>query len=285
MDTFNNFFSPYRLQFLKGSIDLALAEDGKDLTSEALFTAEEISRAELVCKEISVVCGLPIISLVLQRCSENIKVVLKNEEGSRCSPGEVVAELNGPATAILKAERVILNFICHLSGIAEYTRKFSNKIQGYKTRLLDTRKTLPGLRYPEKYAVLIGGGENHRMDLEDILMLKDNHIDRSGSITRAVQSLRRAYSFPPPIEVECRSTPEVREAVDCGVDRIMLDNMDIQEIAQVLPRIPKGIETEISGGICEDNIAKYAALGATYISVGSLTHSAPSTDFSMNIHQ
>jgi nicotinate-nucleotide pyrophosphorylase (carboxylating) len=189
--------------------------------------------------------------------------------------------IDGQARAVLRAERVMLNFLCHLSGIATLTRQFADLLAGTRTRLLDTRKTMPGLRYPEKYAVRIGGGLNHRIDLEEMLMLKDNHIDRWGGIEGAVRRLRAIYSPCPPIEVECRTLEHVEVAVSCRVDRIMLDNMEQARLKEALSIIPGTIQSEVSGGITRENIRTIAGLGPDFISVGRLTHSAPSVDLSL----
>ena len=183
----------------------------------------------------------------------------------------MVAALQGPTVHLLKAERVILNFLCHLSGIANLTDRYVQELQGTKTQLLDTRKTLPGLRFPEKYAVLAGGGKNHRLTLSDMLMLKDNHIEQAGSITKAVEALLGAYSPCPPIEVECRTIEEVEEAVQCEIQRIMLDNMDTETAKTALGIIPDTIETEISGNISMENIREVAKLAPAFVSVGKLT--------------
>jgi nicotinate-nucleotide pyrophosphorylase (carboxylating) len=185
----------------------------------------------------------------------------------------------------------MLNFITHISGIANLTARYVKELEGSGTRLLDTRKTLPGLRYPEKYGVLVGGGVNHRFSLEDMLMLKDNHIDAAGGITPAVARLRETCANELPIEVECRGLEEVREAVACGVRRVMLDNMtgngDGSDLVQALALIPEHIEVEISGGVSLENIAALAVPDLPrkpdFISVGRLTHSAPAADFSMRI--
>lgn len=284
MKIFDDFFTSDRLEFLRQSIAQALAEDGNDLTSNALFRDGDQLHARIVCKQRAILCGLPFISLVLQECGGAVDIEYKAADGEWLEEGETAAELRGKARNILKAERVILNFICHLSGIATYTGNLRASLGNTQTEILDTRKTLPGLRYPEKYAVLAGGGKNHRLNLEEMLMLKDNHIDRCGSITRAVRILRDTYSPCPMIEVECRSEKEVKEAAAAGVDRIMLDNMEAGEIRAVLPLIPPDIQTEISGNISADNILDYARLGADFISLGSLTHSAPYADFSMRLN-
>jgi len=283
MHTFHRFFSPPRKSCLTRSIALALAEDGRDLTSEALFSPGEQLTARIICKAPGIICGLPIILLILQQLHGEVEIELAGLDGQECFCGQAIAKINGDAALLLKAERVILNYICHLSGIATYTHKFCKLLQDSGTSILDTRKTLPGLRYPEKYAVLVGGGKNHRMNLEEMLMLKDNHIDRAGNITNAVNLLRRKYPDCPPLEVECRTEKEVHEAVNCNVERIMLDNMTPKDLIRILPYIPEGIETEISGGISLDNLEQFSGLGADYISIGGLTHSAPALDLSMII--
>ena len=197
----------------------------------------------------------------------------------------VVAAITGPAVTLLKAERVMLNFLCHLSGIANRVRQATAALGGGRTRLLDTRKTLPGLRYPEKYAVLVGGGVNHRKNLAEMLMFKDNHIDRAGGIPQAMAALRKAYQGRmdkmPPVEIECRTLEEVGQAVAERPARIMLDNMDMETMRKALSMVPQGIETEVSGGVDLAALASIATLGADFVSVGRITHSAPSADFSM----
>lgn len=278
---FDDFFQAEARMFLLATIRIALAEDGSDLTSQGLFTESDMAQALIVAKQDTVVAGLPIIPMVLEFGGQDCQVHLNVDDGDAVSEGTMVAALQGPAQQILKAERVILNFLCHLSGIANLTARYVEALKGTKTTLLDTRKTLPGLRFPEKYAVLAGGGRNHRLTLSEMLMLKDNHIDRAGSIVEAVKQLRRTYSPCPPIEVECRTLDEVREATGCGVERIMLDNMDTETTREALGLIPDSIETELSGGVSLENIREIAELGPDYISVGRLTHSAPVSDFSM----
>jgi nicotinate-nucleotide pyrophosphorylase (carboxylating) len=284
-ELFENFFSPKALGPLTDLIELALAEDGPDLTSEALFLAGDRARAVIRAKERAVVCGLPFAELVLESMVPDgeSSVTYHKYDGDRVDPGDEVAELEAPARILLKAERVIMNFITHLSGVASLTRKYVEVLADAETVLLDTRKTLPGMRYPQKYAVLVGGGRNHRIDLSEMLMLKDNHIDRAGGIAGAVRRLRETYDPCPPIEVECRTEREVEEAATLGVDRIMLDNMEPGDLARVLALIPDGIETEISGGVDPNTIRTIAEAGPDFVSVGRLTHSAPARDFSMQI--
>lgn len=280
-NTFDDFFQAEAKMFLLATIRVALAEDASDLTSMGLFTDDDMAQAMIVAKQDTVVAGLPIIPLILEFGGEQCQAHLNVDDGDKVSEGTMVAALQGPALQLLKAERVIMNFLCHLSGIADTTAQYVAALEGTKTQLLDTRKTLPGLRFPEKYAVLAGGGKNHRLTLADMLMLKDNHIDRAGSISQAVNQLLAVHSPCPPIEVECRTLEEVEEASQCEIQRIMLDNMDAETVKTALGIIPDTIETEISGNVSLENIREIAELGPNYISVGKLTHSAPFSDFSM----
>ncbi len=279
--TFDDFFQSEARMFLLATIRIALAEDASDLTSAGLFTENDMAQAMIVAKQDTVVAGLPIIPLVLEFGGESCQCHLNVDDGDRVSAGTMVAALQGPTLHLLKAERIIMNFLCHLSGIANLTAQYVEALKPTRTQLLDTRKTLPGLRFPEKYAVLAGGGKNHRLTLADMLMLKDNHIDRAGSITQAVNQLHAVHSPCPPIEVECRTLEEVEEASQCDIKRIMLDNMDAETTKKALSIIPDTIETEISGNVSLDNIREIAESGPDFISVGKLTHSAPSSDFSM----
>ncbi|MCQ2444782.1 MAG: carboxylating nicotinate-nucleotide diphosphorylase [Mailhella sp.] len=267
---------------------MALEEDGPDLTSLGIFPWDEKASARIVAKQRTVVIGLPLVSLVLSIVgmpadSWSAEVA----EGSVVEPGTVVARFHGYTIQLLKAERIILNLMTHLSGVGNLTREYLEQLEGTGVRLLDTRKTLPGHRYLEKYAVRTAGGVNHRMNLTDMLMLKDNHIDAAGSMTKAVAAVRARYADCPPIEIECRNEAEVREAVSCRVQRIMLDNMDAAQLASVLPLIPRDIEAEISGGVTLETIRSLALASterpADFISVGRITHSAPSADFSMKM--
>lgn len=272
--------------FIRAAIRAALDEDGPDLTSQALFAPDETLDAVIVAKQDGTLAGLGLIELTLMELAPGggWRVALHAVDGQRIIDGSMVAELHGPAVTLLRAERVALNLICHLSGVATLTAAFAARLQDSPTQLLDTRKTLPGLRHLQKYAVRMGGGMNHRFGLGDMLMLKDNHIDRAGSITGAVEALRVVYSPCPPIEVECRNLDDVREAAGSRVERIMLDNMDHATMRRALELIPEGIESEISGGVTLETIAEIGRIGADFVSVGALTHSAPALDLSMRIN-
>lgn len=284
---FDAFFTGPARQFLVRAIDLALEEDGDDLTSMAVFSPDDRLAARIVAKEDTLVAGLPILPLVLDRMGEAARSTISfaAADGDRVPDRTVVATMEGPAVALLKAERVMLNFLCHLSGIANAVARAVAALAGTRTRLLDTRKTLPGLRYPEKYAVMVGGGVNHRKDLAEMLMFKDNHIDRAGGIPQAMATLRKAYrnrmDLLPPVEIECRTLAEVEQAVAEKPRRIMLDNMGHDAMRQALAMVPPGIETEVSGGVDVEALAGIGALGPDFVSVGRITHSAKSADFSM----
>jgi len=283
---FFQFFRDNRLTMLHQLIDLALEEDGRDLTSEALFPPTSLLHASIVAKEDTVVAGLPLIALVLERmqCPAPL-VTLFAVDGDAVARGREVARIRGSAPILLKAERVIMNFICHLSGVANATKRFVQAVEGTGVRVLDTRKTTPGHRYLEKYAVRMGGGHNHRANLEEMLMLKDNHIDQAGSITTAVNAVRAAYAVCPPLEIECRTLAHVREAVSLSPQRIMLDNMPVETAVEALKLIPPHIESEISGNVTLTTIKALAELRPTYISTGAITHSATVADYSMRLTQ
>ncbi len=290
---FEQTITPEGLVFIKSAIKLALEEDGPDLTAQGIFTQDKIIKATIWSKQDSFVTALPFIPIIFEvheklsgnACTFEPLV----QEGSFVSNETALVTIKGPAPDVLKLERVILNFMTHLSGIANLTNKYVMALEGTGVKLLDTRKTLPCLRWPEKYAVRIGGGYNHRRNLTEMLMLKDNHIDAAGSIIKAVQKLRACYVPCPPIEVECRNLEDVKLAVEAGAERIMLDNMNIPQLKLCLAHIPQNIEAEISGGVSLENIRELALADgaerrADFISVGRLTHSAPSADFSMRLN-
>lgn len=280
------FFSSAGRTFLQQTIETALAEDGPEMTAAGLFAPNAMLRAAVRAKEDTLVVGLPIIGIVLKTlCAPSSWRALVPEASTVAAMTEV-AHITAPAVAMLKAERVILNFITHLSGIANLTARYVQELDGTGVRLLDTRKTTPGLRWPEKYAVQAGGGYNHRMNLTDMLMLKDNHIDAAGSICAAVSTLRARYTPCPPVEVECRTLEHVREAVAAHADRIMMDNMTGEDLSHALALVPPHIEAEVSGGVRLDTIRALALTSPRrpdFISVGRLTHSAVAADFSMTL--
>lgn len=295
--SFEDFFTGVAYRHLIRAIRDGLTEDGPDLTSNAVFDVNARLDAVVVAKQNTLLAGVPIVPLVLEETAlmepGEWTASCRAKDGDTLKPGDIAAVISGSARVVLRAERVILNFITHMSGVANLAQTYVAALGNSGIRLLDTRKTLPGLRYPEKYAVLVGGGCNHRLNLGDMLMLKDNHIDAAGGITPAVDRLRAAYDPLPPIEVECRTLDDVREAAVAGVSRIMLDNMDVPMMQQALPLVPPAIEVEVSGGVSLESIgalaealtAPHLTKKADFISVGRLTHSAPVADFSMRIMQ
>jgi len=266
----------------KPLIELAVAEDigPGDATSEAVLPPELMLHGRIVAKEEGIVAGLPVAEAVFSRVSPDLCFTAHIQDGTRVGPGDLVAEVTGPGREMLAAERIALNFLQHLSGIATLTRAFVNAVAGTQAAILDTRKTHPGYRVLEKYAVRMGGGRNHRMSLHDMLLVKDNHIDAAGSITGAVEQARAAHPDLP-VEVEVRNLDELREVLLLDVDRIMLDNMSLEEMREAVRLADGRVELEASGNVNLERVAAIAATGVDYISVGALTHSAPALDLSM----
>ncbi len=265
-------------------IELAIAEDigPGDATSEATLSAGRTLHARIVAKAAGVVAGLPVAEAVFTRVEPRIRFTSRVRDGAEVVPGDLVAEVSGPGRGMLAAERTALNFLQHLSGIATLTRAFVDAIACTPATILDTRKTHPGYRTLEKYAVRMGGGQNHRLGLYDMVLIKDNHIDAAGSITAAVGQARAARPDLP-IEVEVRNLDELRETLPLDVERIMLDNMSLDEM-RVAVKIAAGrVGLEASGGVALQSVADVAATGVDYISVGALTHSASALDLSMRI--
>ena len=263
-------------------IDLALEEDGEDVTSNALFEPSDRLKAKFTAKSSGIIAGLDISGTIFKRLDENAVFEKKIDDGTHIETGTVIATVTGSARALLKAERVALNFMQRMSGIATMTGRFIKEIEETGAILLDTRKTAPGQRLLDKIAVKTGGGQNHRMGLYDMALIKDNHIDRVGSITEA---LRRVREFSPeiPIEVEARSIDDVKELLLLKVDRIMLDNFSIRDMKDAVELVNKRVLLEASGGITLDTIRQVALTGVDFISVGEVTHSVKAFDISMTI--
>lgn len=277
----STFFSDEGRRYLRRSIELALDEDGPDLTAQGLFAADAPMHAVIRAKEDTHVVGLPVIHEVFEVMGADPHVEMLVEEASTVPAMTEVVRMDGPAIVLLKAERVILNFITHLSGIANLTARYVHELEGTGVRLLDTRKTTPCLRWPEKYAVQAGGGCNHRKNLVEMLMLKDNHIDAAGGVARAIEMARAHASFTATVEIECENLDMVREAVEAGADIIMLDNMTHDDMAAAIELIAGRAKTECSGNVDASNIRALADLGVDFISSGALTHSAPILDLSL----
>lgn len=265
-------------------IDLALEEDGTDVTSNAMFDTPDRLKAKFTAKSSGIIAGLAIAEMVFKKLDENAVFEKKVDDGSQVKSGTVIAEISGSARALLKAERVALNFMQRMSGIATITGLFVKEIEGTKAVLLDTRKTAPGQRVLDKIAFKTGGGQNHRMGLFDMALIKDNHIDRVGSITEAVRKVK-AFSENIPVEVECRTFKDVKEALFSKVDRIMLDNFSTDGMKKAVHLVGGRVPLEASGGITLNTIRDVALSGVDYISVGEVTHSVKAFDISMTIGQ
>ncbi|NNU83127.1 carboxylating nicotinate-nucleotide diphosphorylase [Geobacillus sp. BMUD] len=254
-----------------------------DVTSEMIFPAHERASGMFMAKADGVVAGVGIIAAGYQLLDPRVEVTIMKQDGERVQAGETIAAVSGPVGPLLSGERVILNLLQRLSGIATVTRQAVDLIGQSHTRICDTRKTTPGLRMLEKYAVTCGGGYNHRFGLYDGVMIKDNHIAFCGSIARAVKMVRERLGHMVKIEVETETEDEVLEAVEAGADVIMFDNRTPDEVRAFVRLVPKPIITEASGGITLANVAAYGATGVDYISLGCLTHSAPALDLSFNL--
>ena len=263
-------------------IELSLEEDlwYGDVTTDNLGIENKISKAYFLAKESGVLAGIQIAEKVFKKVDASIGFRALKKDGDKLSAGDRIAEISGKSASLLKAERVALNFLQRMSGIATLTNKFVERIAPFKAKLLDTRKTTPGLREFEKYAVRVGGGYNHRFGLFDMVMLKENHIRAVGSISEAVNRIKNStYSYK--IEVEVTNLEELEEAVKCKVDRIMLDNMSFSEMRKAVEKYSGKVELEASGNVTLETVGKIAETGVDFISSGSLTHSYKSFDISL----
>jgi nicotinate-nucleotide pyrophosphorylase (carboxylating) len=287
LDLYNNLFESEEVIH---SIQQALREDigDGDHTSLATIPANQISTARVMVKASGVIAGVQLANTILRLTDASITTEIFIADGAMVEPGDVVMLVQGTTGSLLRAERILLNYMQHLSGVETATARLVNIIQGTGAQLLDTRKTTPGLRILEKWAVTMGGGSNHRIGLYDMIMIKDNHIDAAGGIKPAIE---KAHAYKAmhektylKVEVETRNIQEVREVLATGlVDRIMLDNFSPEQMRDAVQLINGAYETEASGGIHAGTIRAYAETGVTYISVGAITHSAPALDISMKI--
>lgn len=272
---------------LEQFITTAFQEDvgDGDHSSLAAIPKEAVSKARLLVKDTGVLAGVDVALKIFQHADPRLKVEVFLQDGSEIEPGDVALIVEGPSQSILTAERLVLNTMQRMSGIATKTKKLVSLVDGTNARLLDTRKTTPNFRFLEKWAVLIGGGYNHRIGLYDMVMLKDNHIDMAGGIRQAIirtNDYLRATNRKLKIEIETRNLEEVREVLKVGqIDIIMLDNMDTETMVQAVALIGGKFQTEASGGITEETIRKVAECGVDFISVGALTHSVKSLDLSL----
>ena len=268
-------------------IDNALREDigDGDHSSLSCVPVDAIGNAKLIIKDNGIIAGVELAERIFHRFDPKLEVTILIKDGSIVKVGDIALEVKGSSRSILATERLVLNFMQRMSGIATQTNKIVKLLEGCSTKLLDTRKTTPGIRYMEKWAVRIGGGYNHRFALYDMIMLKDNHIDYAGGIPQAIQRTNeylKSTGKKLKIEVEVRDEDELKQVLEIGnVDRIMLDNFTPERIKAVLPTIPSIYETEASGGITIDTIREFAETGVDFISVGALTHSFNSLDMSL----
>ena len=264
-------------------IKMALEEDinSEDVTTNSVMPHYQKGQVELICKEDGIIAGLQVFQRVFQLLDPKTEVVFDVQDGDIVQKGQHMATVVGDIRVLLSGERTALNYLQRMSGIATYTNKVAKLLEGTNTTLLDTRKTTPCMRIFEKYAVTVGGGSNHRYNLSDGVLLKDNHIDAAGSVKAAVLAAKAYAPFVRKIEVETESLEQVQEALEAGADIIMLDNMTTDMMAEAVKLIDGRAKTECSGNITKENIEKITAIGVDYVSSGALTHSAPILDISL----
>lgn len=270
---------------IRRAVRTALEEDigPGDVTSTAIISSSEHLAGEFLVKDSGIIAGLDVMGEVFAQVDQNIVYTPLVKEGSAVSPGDVVARVEGDGPSITIGERTALNFLQRMSGIATATRRYVDAVAGTGARILDTRKTAPGLRALDKLAVRLGGGTNHRHGLYDMVLIKDNHILAAGSITKAVERVREDVNDDLPIEVEVESLEQLQEALTLEVDRVMLDNMDTEQMREAVEVAAGDVELEASGGITLENVAQVATTGVDYISVGALTHSVEALDVSLDV--
>lgn len=266
-------------------IDTALAEDiGRgDITAQLLIPDIATARMQFVNREPLVVCGVEIIRQVFHTLNTSVQCEAKVRDGAHVTSRQTLMEVAGPARTLLTGERTALNLLQRMSSVATLTAKYVERVQGTKAKILDTRKTMPGLRILDKYAVTMGGGRNHRMRLDDGILIKDNHIALCGGVAAAVKKAR-AGAKGLPVEVECDTLAQLEEAVKAGADIIMLDNMTPQQMEEAVKLVAGRAKLEASGGVSLETVRSIAETGMDYISVGRLTHSAPSVDIGLDIN-
>lgn len=265
----------------------ALKEDisSEDVSTNAVMQEAQKGEAQLICKQDGVLAGLGVFQRVFELLDPDIEVNFSFSDGDTVKNGELIGTITGDIRAILSGERTALNYLQRMSGIATYTNSIARLLEGSKVKLLDTRKTTPNNRIFEKYAVKTGGGYNHRYNLSDGVLLKDNHIGAAGGVKEAVRMAKEYAPFVRKIEIECETVEMVQDAVEAGADIIMLDNMSVEEMQKAIAFVDGRAEIECSGNVTKENIERYISLGVDYISSGALTHSAPIMDISLkNLH-
>ena len=267
---------------------LALKEDitSEDITTNAVMREKKMGEVELLCKQTGVIAGLDVFARVFQLLDPDTEVEFYAKDGDRVEKGQLLGLVKGDIRVLLSGERTALNYLQRMSGIATYTREIADLLKGSKTKLLDTRKTTPNMRIFEKYAVKAGGGYNHRYNLSDGILLKDNHISAAGGVKNAIEMAKEYAPFVRKIEIETENLDMVKEAVEAGADIIMLDNMTPEEMQEAVAFIDGRAQTECSGNVTRENIEKVISVGVDYISSGALTQSAPILDLSLkNLHE
>ena len=268
-------------------IMMALEEDitSEDISTNSVMPEYQKGEVQLICKQDGIIAGLGVFKRVFELLDDTVEFEMNVKDGDEVKKGQLMAVVTGDIRALLSGERTALNYLQRMSGIATYTNSIVKLLAGSKTTLLDTRKTTPNMRIFEKYAVKVGGATNHRYNLSDAVMLKDNHIGAAGSVTKAVEMAKEYAPFVRKIEIEVENLDMVKEAVEAGADIIMLDNMSTEEMQEAIKIIDGRAETECSGNVTKENIGRLTALGVDYISSGALTHSAPIMDISLkNLH-
>ena len=266
---------------------LALREDitSEDITTNSVMPTYQLGEVDLICKQDGVIAGLGVFKRVFELLDEKTEVILYKNDGDEVARGEKIGLVRGDIRVLLSGERTALNYLQRMSGIATYTRSIVKLLEGSKTRLLDTRKTTPNMRIFEKYAVKVGGGTNHRYNLSDGILLKDNHIGAAGGVKEAVRMAKEYAPFVRKVEIEVENLDMLKEALEAGADIIMLDNMSVEDMREAVKLASGKAETECSGNVTRENIARLIDIGVDYISSGALTHSAPILDLSLkNLH-
>ena len=265
----------------------ALKEDitSEDISTNSVMRNYQLGEVELICKEDGVIAGLEVFKRVFELLDANTEVSFTVKDGDKVKNGQKLGVVRGDIRVLLSGERTALNYLQRMSGIATYTRTIADMLKGTNTKLLDTRKTTPGMRVFEKYAVKVGGGYNHRFNLSDGILLKDNHIGAAGGVKEAVAMAKEYAPFVRKIEIEVENLEMLKEALEAGADIIMLDNMSIEDMKKAVELCAGKAETECSGNVTKENVAKLTKIGVDYISSGALTHSSPILDLSLkNLH-
>lgn len=263
----------------------ALREDitSEDITTNSVMREYQLGEVELICKQDGVIAGLDVFKRTFELLDSKTEVTFTKKDGDTVKNGDKIGVVRGDIRVLLSGERTALNYLQRMSGIATYTRSIADLLKGSKTKLLDTRKTTPNMRVFEKYAVKVGGGYNHRYNLSDGILLKDNHIGAAGGVKEAVQMAKEYAPFVRKIEIEVENLDMLKEALDAGADIIMLDNMSVEDMKEAVKLVSGKAETECSGNVTKENVERLVDIGVDYISSGALTHSSPILDLSLKI--